>query len=174
MRKILALFGVFLLAAVAPKLTAKERRGADVVAVTKNAQVVRGELIAVKGQAILVVDSATGGDHAIDISDLNSLSVVIAKKSNPWAAAAVGCLIGGGIGALVGHEIGKPDGGLDFSTPFTVGGAALGAITGGGSGYLIAAHKKKKDLYTFEGKSPAEIDQFLASLRLNARVPDFR
>ncbi|MCK7518216.1 MAG: hypothetical protein MZV64_11085 [Ignavibacteriales bacterium] len=62
---------------------------------------------------------------------------------------------------------------LDWSTPFTVGGVALGAIIVGGSGNLIAAHKNNKDAYTFEGSHRRE-SAIPGHFRLNACVPDYR
>ncbi len=174
MRKLSILFGILLLATVTSSLPAKDRRGADLVIVTKNARTVRGELIAVKDHSIVVLDHATKGDVSVEIPDMVSLSVKVARKGSALPTATLGFLALGGLGALVGHELGKSDGSLvDFETAFTIGGAAIGGIVGGGGGYLLAK-KKKQEVYNFQGKSPEEILTILARLRTYARVPGNR
>ena len=174
MRKFSALFGVLLLATVSSHLLAKERRGADSIIVKKSAQTVRGELIAVKDHSILILDSVTKSDISVEITDMLSLSVKVANKKSPWPTAALGFLALGGLGALVGRELGKSEGSLiDFETAFTIGGAAIGGIVGGGGGYL-SAKKKRQEVYNFQGKSPEEILTILARLRTYARVPGYR
>ena len=80
----------------------------------------------------------------------------------------------GGLGAVVGHELGKSDGSpVDFETEFTIGGAAIGGIVGGGGGYLLSK-KKRQEVYHFQGKSPEEVLTILARLRTYARVPGCR
>jgi hypothetical protein len=174
MKKSVALFGVFLLATIIPNLAAKERHGADTVIVKKNAQVVRGELIAVKDHSILVLNSVTKSDISVEISDMVSLSVKFAKKSNPWGAGMIGFVVGGALGAFVGHELGKSDGSfIDFSPVFASWGGAIGGIVGFGGGYLSAT-KKRQEVYNFQGKSPEETLTILARLRTYARVPGYR
>jgi len=174
MKKTVALFVVLLLATIIPNLAAKERHGADTVIVKKNAQVVRGELIAVKDHAVLVLDSVTKGDSTVQVSDMASLSVKIAKKSNPWEAGILGFVVGGAVGALVGRKLGESEGSLiDVETESTIGGAAIGGLVVGSGAYLIAK-KKKTEVYNFEGKSPEEIEIILVRLRTYSRVPDFR
>lgn len=174
MRKLSILLGILLLATVSTSLSAKERQGADIVIVTKNASTVRGELIAVKDHSIVVLDHATKGDVSVDVPDMVSLSVKVARKGSALPMATLGFLALGGLGAVVGHELGKSDGSLvDFETGFTIGGAAIGGIIGGGGGYLLSK-KKRQEVYHFQGKSPEEVLTILARLRTYARVPGYR
>lgn len=89
----------------------------------------------------------------------------------------IGSLLGGGAGALIGAEIGKPKGRVvlvDYSTVITITSGAVGALVGAGGGYLIGSHKKKWEVFDIEGKSPEEIEISLEKLRSKARVPNFR
>lgn len=174
MRKLSILLGILLSATVSTSLSAKERHGADIVIVTKNASTVRGELIAVKDHSIVVLDHATKGDVSVDVPDMVSLSVKVARKGSALPLATLGFLALGGLGAVVGHELGKSDGSpVDFETEFTIGGAAIGGIIGGGGGYLLSK-KKRQEVYHFQGKSPEEVLTILARLRTYARVPGCR
>jgi len=173
MRKIHALLGVLLLAAISTTLVAKERAGAEVILAKKDGLVVKGELVAIKNDSVLLVDASGGGDSSIVISDIRSIKIV--KGSKAGLGIAIGALVGGAAGALIGHEIGKPNGGLiDVSAAITVGGAAGGVFAGGLAGYLIGHHTKKGEILQFEGESPERIEAILGKLRSLARVPDFR
>jgi hypothetical protein len=79
-------------------LAAKERRGVEVVIQTQNGQQVRGELIVVKQNSLLLLDSRSGADVSVDI--VNIVLVKIVKKSKAGQGALFGFLAGAGLGAI--------------------------------------------------------------------------
>lgn len=173
MRKAGILVLVLCLAVVPASLAAKKRRGADTIVAMTNGRAVRGELIAVKKDSLVLLTSYSNVDEALSVSEVRS--VKIARKSNTLNGVITGLLVGGGLGALIGSEIGKYRGGLlDFSTAFTVGGGLLGGLVGGGSGGLIGSHIKEWEIYGIEGKTPEGIRMTLDRLRPKARVADVR
>ncbi len=173
MRKPGLLVCILCLGIASGNLAAKERRGADTIVATTNAREVRGELIAVRKDSLVLLTSNANIDEPISVSKIRSIK--IAKKSNALNGAIVGLLVGGGVGALLGSEIGKYRGGLlDVSTAATIGGGLLGGLVGGGGGLLIGSHIKEWETYDMEGKSPESIQATMDRLRPKARVPDFR
>ena len=116
-------------------LFAKERKGAEVIISTKYIHRVRGELIAVKQNSILILDSSTAADISIDVPDIKTIRII--KKKNTLLNTGLGFLAGasGGviIGLLVHSAINKGGGSLTIWEPkhsALVGGAAGGLIGG--------------------------------------------
>ena len=68
--KFVSLFLVFSLVALITPVTAKERRGAELLVQKTDGQQIKGELIAVKNTSLLLVDSDSGADVSIDMKDL--------------------------------------------------------------------------------------------------------
>jgi hypothetical protein len=172
-KKQILIFCVLCLMALSGNLAAKERHGANTVITKKDGRAVKGELIAVKMDSILLLISPWGIDGSIGISDISSIR--IAKKSKALIGAISGSLLGGLAGAYIGQEVGEYHGGLlDFSTAFTIIGGAIGVLAGGGGGLLIGSHVKDWEKFDIEGKSPEGIKMILERLRSRARVPNFR
>jgi hypothetical protein len=86
-----SLFLVFSILALSGNLMAKERRGAKLIITKKDWQQVKGELIAVKQNSLLLLVS--GVDVGVDISDIKVVRIV--KKSEAVAGLVVGVLVGG-------------------------------------------------------------------------------
>ena len=98
--KTVALLMAFSLLACSASLSAKERRRAEVVVQKLDGQQVRGELIAVKQDSLLLLDSSTATDVSIDIPGIKTINVI--KKSK--TALEVGLGLGmGGAAAAVGY-----------------------------------------------------------------------
>jgi len=146
-------------------LPAKERHGAELVVTKLDGQQIKGELIAVKQNSLLLL-SPEGADVSVDIKDINIIK--IEKKSKVAKGAGIGFLVGALPGALLGSLSGDPD--------VEVLGALLGvAILGGvGSlmGALIGAASSQYKKIKIEGKSDAEIKEILEKLRHRARLPN--
>lgn len=173
MRKVRFMLCILCLVAVSGNLAAKERHGVDTIVTLTTGREVRGELIAVKKDSLVLLTSSSGMDASIEISDMRSIK--IATKSNAVNGTIIGTLVGGGAGALLGSMIGKYRGGwFDFSTAFTVGGAAAGVVVGGVGGLLIGSHTKEWETFIIEKQPPGRINTILDKLRPKARVPDFR
>jgi len=99
-KKFVSLFLIFSLLTVSGNLMAKERRGAELIIQKKDGQQVRGELIAVKENSLLMLVSEA--DVSIDISDIKVITIVKESKALEWAF--LGVLVGGGIGTLLGYQ----------------------------------------------------------------------
>ena len=162
MKKFIALFLVFSILAISSNLYTKEKRGAELVITKKDSQKVKGELIAVKENSLLLLDSKSGADVSIDIADIRIIRIVNKSK------AVRGILIGGGAGALWGYLAWK-EGGYEPTLLGIIGamGAAIGLL-------LEIIHKEKDRLFQIKGKSRLEIIVILQELRSKARVTNFQ
>ena len=97
MKKFMSMFLVFSILALSIPLTAKEKKGADLIIQKTDGTQVRGELIAVKENSLLLMERESGADVSVDIEDIKFIDIV--KKSK----TVTGLLIGGAIEAFVGY-----------------------------------------------------------------------
>ena len=186
MKKFISLFLVFSVLLLSGNMFAKERKGADLILQKTDGQQVRGELIAVKENSLLLLDRDTGADVTVDIGDISSIEIV--KKSKTLAWGSIGLLSGGVMGALVGYMEGDDPPGygmwwghriswdigiltagekaLNYGILIGLSGAILGGIIG-----AIAGTDKTIQI---EGKSDSEIQEILEKLRKQARVRNSR
>jgi hypothetical protein len=167
MKKSVSLLLVFSILALSVPLTAKERKGADLIVQRADGTYVRGELIAVKQSSLLLMEMDSGADVNADIDDIRVITIL--KKSKLLQGAVLGLLIGGGGGAG-GAAIfaGEWEDGFNYPAMIGVGvlGAALGLLIGG---YIGAASGKVKTIQ-IEGMSDSEIQEILEKLRKKARI----
>ena len=139
-----------------------QKPGAKLVIKKKDGQQVKGELIAVKQNLLLLLDTE-GKDESIDIADIRIIRIV--KKSK---AVKYGLLVGGGLGLIGGiSQIGEEVHGF---IPTFIDGFIFGALIGVIAGAVAGTDKTIQ----IEGKSEAEIKEVLVELRKKARVPDFQ
>jgi hypothetical protein len=136
--------------------------GAKLIIQKKDGRQVKGELIAVKQNSLLLLDTE-GKDESIDIADIGIIRIV--KKSK---ALKYGLLVGGGLGLIGGiSQIGEEEHGF---IPTFIDGFIFGALIGVIAGAVAGTDKTIQ----IEGKSEAEIKEVLVELRKKARVPDFQ
>ncbi len=175
-KKFIALFLAFSLMMLSVNLDAKERRGAKLIITKKDGQQIRGELITVKPNSLLLLDSGTGADESVDIKDI--VVITIAKKSKALVGATFGSFAGGGIGAVVVPLIGKPAP-IIFSSMAAekktiLSGLFFGFIIGAVCGGLIGADSGTDKTFQIEEMSDSEIQEALDKLRKKARIRDYR
>lgn len=91
-KKFIAFFLIFSLMMLSANLYAKERRGAKLKVTKLNGQLIKGELIAVKPNSLLLLDTE-GKDVSVDIEEIKVIRVV--KKSKALVGATYGALAGG-------------------------------------------------------------------------------
>jgi hypothetical protein len=150
-------------------LTAKEKRGADLLIEKTDGQQVRGELIAVKDSSLLLLGES-GSDVSADIGDIRIITIV--KKSKALQGAGYGFLISAASFSALAWASDEeyftdPEGGgplvlaLFFGIPGLLAGAVVGAIMGTDKTIRI------------EGESDSEIQESLEYLRKKARMPDY-
>lgn len=145
-------------------LTAKERRGAELVITKTDGQQIKGELIAVKPSSLLLLESQTTADVSVETEEIASIKII--KKSKMLLGAVVGFIAGSIVGRLV--VSGQADDvGMDVVAVRLVAdgaGLAIGAAIGAGVG--------KDKTIQIEGQSESATKEILANLRRQARVPN--
>jgi len=160
MKKFTALFLVLSLLILSVNLYAK-KKGAELAVQMKDGQSVKGELIAVRVNSLLLLDSESGVDVSVDIADIKAVKIV--KKSK----FGLGLLIGGvGTGLafqLTMSEEHRMEGQPTIETAVL---ALLGALLGG----LIGAGLGQDKTIKLEDKYDSEIKKIMEDLRKKARV----
>lgn len=174
MKKIIALILVIsFIVAIPGDLAARERRGIKVVIQKKDGLVVEGELIAVKKKSILIQNSQTRFDETIKIMDVKLITVE--KKAKILRNSALGLITGaaGGVLGNVGiHELFQ----LPYSWGFKESAKRMAIISGVGgmiAGGILGIIAGIDKAIRIEGKSEAEIEEIMGTLRKKARIPDY-
>jgi hypothetical protein len=148
----------------------KEQKQGDVVKIQKkDGNQIKGELIAVKQDSLLLLD-AEGKDTSVDIMDIR---VIWIKKSKIGKGAIYGALWGGlPVAASVGIISATLPGIVELSQCIImVGGAAgLGAFIGAVFGTVTGTDKT----ILLEGMSDSEIQETMDKLRKKARIRDYK
>ena len=144
-------------------LSAKERRGANLVVTRLDGSHVGGELIVVKRDSLLLL--SYGQDESIDLAAIKTVKIV--RKSRAWLFAGIGGVAGATAGAFVGLYKG---GGDDESGPASIRGGvvygALGALAG-----LLADSMVFSDTHiTVAGMSPEAVAGFWDKLKAYSRM----
>ena len=152
-------------------LTANERRGVDIVIYKTDGNQVKGELIAVKQNSLLLKEHNSGADVTAAISEFKTITMV--RKSKALKFGGMGLFIGGVGGALFGGiAVGETEdvtaGG--WAAIFGISAGILAATLGGIIGGIMGIDKTIQ----IEGKSDSEINKILDDLRKKARVPGFQ
>ncbi len=173
-KKFMSLFLVFSLVILSMNLYAKERRGAKLIITKKDGQLIEGEIITVKPNSLLLLDTE-GKDVSVDIADIKVIRIV--KKSKAGKAALLGGLFGGLSGALVAvYTYEEAWTGAGVGVPILYG-LILGAI-GGGIGALIGALSGAiagtDKTIQIEGMTDSEIQETIDKLRKKARIRDYK
>ncbi len=175
-KKFISLLLFFSLMMLSVNLYAKERRGAELIITKKDGQQIQGELITVKPNSLLLLDSGTGADESVDIKDIVVITIV--KKSKALVGATFGAFAGGGIGAVVVPLIGKPApvifSSMAAEKKTILEGLFLGFIIGAVCGGLIGADEGTDKKILIEGMSDLEIKEAMDKLRKKARVRDYK
>ena len=109
-RKVSALLVVSLLIFSAD-LPSKEKRGAALVVQKNDGQVLKGELIAVKENSLLLL-SAEGADVSVDIKDIDIIKIVRKKQVLKWAGIG---LLGGALTGVLAGSLGSNESDSFFS-----------------------------------------------------------
>lgn len=148
-----------LLLASAP-LSAKERKGAQVAVQREDGSEIRGELLMVKRDG-LVIGNGNGG-AIVSLADVRSLRIVRRSKGG------YGFLFGLIGGTFLGYELSRKGSDLDAGSNFMMSAAFLGlpfALIGAGIG-LIAGTDLVRNPREWEPEA------YLAELNRHARSPD--
>ena len=167
--RIVFLFLAFSLLGLSGTLMAGERRGATVVVQKNDGAQVKGELIAVKQNSILLLGSSSGTDVSLDVPDIETIRVL--KKSRAWEGSGYGFLLGGTSGALLGPLIRKNW----WVTPterVLIGLGSFG-LAAGAIGFVVGASSGGEQTIQIERKSEPKVQSALKALKSKARIPDY-
>ncbi len=148
-------------------LSARERRGADIVITLKSGHPVEGELIAVRPDSLLLRDAA-GAAGSVALDDIESLR--IPKRSPILKGGLYGFLAGVPLGAMLGHAAAAGEHDLQQVFPI-FGGLILGAA-GGLIGLAVGASSHRSQEIHLSGESEVYMSAVLAKLNRQARMPD--
>ena len=165
MKKFTALFLILSLMMLPTSLYAK-KRGAKLIVTKLDGQLIKGELITVKPNSLLLLDTE-GKDVSVDIADIKVIRIV--KKSKAFLGAGIGLLIGAVPGILRGIRWEDP---IDyravaaFGAIYGAAGLLIGAIVGGSLGI--------DKTIQIEGMTDSEINKVLDKLRKKARIRDYK
>jgi small nuclear ribonucleoprotein (snRNP)-like protein len=166
-KKFIALFLIFSLMMLPTSLYAK-KRGAKLIVTKKDGQQIKGELITVKPNSLLLLDTE-GKDVSVDIEEIKVIRVV--KKLGVLKGALAGWLIGGGVGVLLGFMFPYNEGEINLRPIWY-------AFLGGGSGILlggiVGAFAGADKTIQIEGMTDSEIQEALDKLRKKARIRDYK
>ena len=164
-KKFISLFLAFSLMILSANLYAKERRGAKLIITKKDGRQIEGELITVKPNSLLLLDTE-GKDVSVGIVDIKIVRIV--KKTKALEGALIGGLVGGGGGVLFPYIAGisEPREWTWIGIVTGIGGVLLGGVVGG----LFGIDKKIQ----IEGMSDLEIQATLDKLRKKARIRDYK
>jgi len=161
--KALALGLVSLSLAQIPLAAARE--GAQVIVDLKSGERFSGELIAVRPEAILVLDRS-GLDRTCEFSVLTRL-IVRPRRRKAVRAAFMGGLAGAVGGAAIGIAKAKGDSGMAAVGAIVF--APLGGVIGAFTASLIAGGREKT--YVFAGMTDQQRETAILRLKAAARVP---
>lgn len=192
-KKLISLFLVFsllMINCVSLRTTGgkEKKRGALIVITKKDGQLIQGELIAVKQDSLLVLDTE-GKDVSTYIIDIKF--VRIGGKSGISQGMKIGFFIGGLSGVIIGASTKKEE---EEEIPIflyiffpilllvpifeRVGNTVIGGSIGGGGGLIVGGVLggvvEKTRRIRIEGKSQEEIDEIIEKLRKKARVRNYK
>jgi hypothetical protein len=186
LKKFIALLLIFSLASISCITTTTQRQkrfasskeqkhGAKLIITKKDRVQIRGELIIVKPNSLLLLDGLSGLEMSVDIKDIKIIKII--NKSNYWKGSLYGLVIGGGFGAAtLVSRLSEPNG--DASLVDIIGGAAFFVGIGGAVGFYIggiigSTSRTERTIY-FQGLSDSEIQETLDKLRKKARIRDYK
>jgi hypothetical protein len=154
---------VILFLVIPANVSAKDRRGANLVVTRLDGSQAAGELIAVKRDSLLLLNNV-GRDESIDLADIKTVRIV--KKSMAEKGALYGFLAGAVGGAGVGLAMGRTDV-LEEKTPLVLGvlGGAIGAL----SGLLVGSVAGLDSSFTIAGEPEAAVSAYWDRLRARSR-----
>ena len=176
-KKFISLFLVFSIMMLSVNLYAK-KRGAKLIITQKDGQLIEGELITVKPNSLLLLNTE-GRDVSVDIEDAKVITIITKAKFKK--AAGLGFLVGAIAGIIaVKQEENKIEDPLEafiwrISKPWAYyvyaslfGGVC--ALIGGLIGTAVIPDK----VILIEGMTDQEIQETLDKLRKKARIRDYK
>jgi len=153
---------------ICPLNLAAERKGAQLMIVKEDGQVIDGELLRVKENSLLLMTSGSETGVTVDFNEMIKLK--IKRKAKFGKGALIGLLIGGGLGLLYAGSGDKEGENVIFGGSSNVGGTVvfMGAV-GAGVGGIIGSMKRGYKEIQVKGKAPSQIKEIMSKLNKKAR-----
>lgn len=109
-KELVSLLLAFSLIILSGELDAKARKhGAKLIVQKKNGEQIKGELIAVKENALLLLTDTLKLDLSLSLEDIKFVKIL--NKSKVAQEGGIGLLCGAGVGALLGSSSTSPGSG---------------------------------------------------------------
>ncbi len=158
-----------------------KKKGAELIVQQIDGQQAIGELIAVKENSLLLLDSESGADVSVYIRKIKLIEIVKESKTLAWGGIGLvsGAVIGALIGYLEGDDFPIGETGVVITwpgpTPITADAKALNygigcGIAGGALGGIAGTIAGSDKIVQIEGKSETEIKKALNKLSKKARI----
>lgn len=172
-KKFLALLVAFSLLAASGRYAAGEKQGANIIVLKKSGQEITGELILVRKDTLVLMESETTMTIPVNIDEIEE--IIIKKKSQLLKWTVLGTLVIGGAGAAAGYMQGGDVGEAEYR--YSAGDKArrgfiimgLGGLLLGG---LIGATLGKDDIIQMADIPPYKIKIIMSKLNSLARVKE--
>ncbi len=169
-KKLTSLFLVFCLVALSGNLIGSERKGAKLSIQKKDGQEVKGELVTVKPDSLLLLDSE-GVDVSVDIENVKTIKIM--KKSKAYELGLAGFLGGAAYSGITHSGTRKEEVGEEATQHF-VGRTVVIGLIAGAAGIIIGLALGMDKKIKIEGKSDVEIAAVLEKLSKKARIRNFQ
>ncbi|MGD2246618.1 MAG: hypothetical protein PVI11_08735 [Candidatus Aminicenantes bacterium] len=145
---------------------ATNRRGAEVLLQKKDGQEIKGELLVVQENALILLESISGEEVSVKAADIRVIQIEEKAKPMKWALYG---FFGVGIPVMINVAV--------YNKKFdrcavTCGSlwAAIGAVIGTIFAFIFGTNRK----YRLEEKSQNQIQKILEKLQANARVSNIQ
>ena len=166
------IFLIIIIFSICGQMSAKDRKkGAHVMIQKKDGKTIIGELLTVKSDVIILMNSLDQTGITQSVNDIKKITIV--KKGRFFKGLGLGLIIGGGSGAVLGLASGDDKPGFLSMTAgekAAAGGLGLG-ILGALAGGILGAIKGIDESVVLEGRTPKDMSRILKKLNSKSRSP---
>ncbi len=164
--------GALLVLASAPvPLGGGERRGTDIEITRGDGTIIKGELLAVRSETLVLRETGSGQYLFLDLSDIPLVRIPRTSRARGMLS---GLIQGVFTGAIAGDVVSPKGASTAQHWLWWIG----GGLVGGGLGALLFGSVEvptgEFDTLPLRGRPKAEMDEVLAKLRTIARIPNDR
>ncbi len=156
-------------------LKAGTKQGAMIVVQKSGGHQIQGELIAVRKESLILLDSESGIDVSVKTEEVEIIHILRAPKTGLGAIS--GFLVGGAVGTVAAGKSSNcgecPNSSANSVSRNILGGVLLGGV-GALIGALIGSTAGNNKIIILQGLSREELNIELEKLRSKARIRDFQ
>ncbi|MEE8376733.1 MAG: hypothetical protein V3R45_00045 [Candidatus Aminicenantaceae bacterium] len=166
--RLIALILVFSLVSLSGNLMAAERKGVKLIIQKTDGQEIKGELITVKSNSLLILDAETETDTTVNLNIIDVITVD--NKSLMFELGVGGFLLMGATRLSLHSSLERVDEGDETATTHQVQDTWLWGAMGAGVGVLAGAVFGVNKTIRIQGESEADIQSAMEKLSKKARV----